>query len=242
MTSRVNIPILMYHSIEKMPKSVLMRSMHVPPNRFNFQMWLLKILGYKGLSIKEIKPFLDGEKQGKVVGITFDDGYKNNLKNAAPILRKYGFSATCYIVSDCIGSFNSWDFDKGLPKLPLMDKSDIQKWLESGMDIGAHSKSHIDLTQINQKDLIKEINSCKEDLEKLFDVEVTDFCFPYGRFNEFVCKQTEIAKFITATTMNRGKAQFDSSKFMLPRIPINHHTLPHLFLTKILTNYELGKK
>ena len=59
------IPILMYHSIEAMPKSTVMRSLHVPPKRFRFQMWLLNMLGYKGLSMRELTPYLEGEKQEK---------------------------------------------------------------------------------------------------------------------------------------------------------------------------------
>ena len=85
----IKIPILMYHSIESMPKTTVMRSLHVPPRRFDFQMRMLKMLGYQALSLKKLKPYLDGKKQGKVVGITFDDGYQNNLMNAAPILLKY---------------------------------------------------------------------------------------------------------------------------------------------------------
>ena len=133
--SEINIPILMYHSIENMPRSTIMRSLHVPPKRFQFQMWMLKFLGYKGLSMKALKPYLDGVKKGKVVGITFDDGYQNNLINAAPILLKYGFSATCYIVSERIGISNTWDIDKGIPRLPLMSKSEIRDWLKLGLDL-----------------------------------------------------------------------------------------------------------
>ena len=69
-----------------MPRSTIMRSLHVSPKRFKFQMWMLKILGYKGLSLKNLRPYLDGTKHGKVVGIPFDDGYKNYLINAAPVL------------------------------------------------------------------------------------------------------------------------------------------------------------
>ena len=74
------IPILMYHSIETMPKGNVMRGLHVPPKRFAFQMRLLKLFGYQGLSMNKLQPYLEGEKTGKVVGLTFDDGYKNNLK------------------------------------------------------------------------------------------------------------------------------------------------------------------
>ena len=236
--SNINIPILMYHSIESMPKTTVMRSLHVPPRRFEFQMWMLKVLGYEALSLKKLKPYLDGNKYGKVVGITFDDGYQNNLINAAPVLRKYNFSATCYLVSDSVGSSNTWDLDKGITQRPLMTENEIYEWLNLGMDIGAHTKTHVDLTCVSEKKAQKEINDCKTDLENLFKVSVTDFCYPFGRFNESVCNMTKDSGYLSATTMFRGRANSQSDRYMLPRIPINHRTLPHLFLAKILTKYE----
>lgn len=234
----ISIPILMYHSIESMPKSTVMRSLHVPPRRFKFQMWMLKILGYQGLSIRELKPYLDGDKNGKVVGITFDDGYQNILLNAAPILKKYNFSATCYIVSENIGLSNTWDDDKGITQRPLMDTNEIKEWLNLGMDIGAHTKTHIDLTSTSMEEAQKEISDCKSTLESLFSVPVLDFCYPFGRFNELICKIAKNSGYISATTMIRGRVGNESNRYMLPRIPINHRTLPHLFLAKILTKYE----
>ena len=236
--SNINIPILMYHSIEKMPKSTVMRSLHVPPKRFKFQMWLLNFFGYKGLSMRELKPYLDGKKIGKVVGITFDDGYQNNLINAAPVLNKYNYSATCYLVNHCIGASNTWDSDQGITQRPLMKVNEIQNWLDLGMDIGAHSQTHADLTIIDEQQAQKEINGCKTELEKLFNMSIVDFCYPFGCFNESVCKITNNAGYSTATTMIRGRANPQSNKLQLPRIPITHHTLPHLFLAKILTKYE----
>jgi len=232
------IPILMYHSVESMPKSTVMRSLHVPPKRFNIQMWLLHILGYKGLSMRELEPYLDGKKDGKVVGITFDDGYQNNLINAAPILKKYNFSATCYLVSQRIGTSNLWDLDKGITQRPLMTQSEIKEWLSLGLDIGAHSLTHPILEELSLDESKDEILSCKNDLEQIFKVSIKDFCYPFGRFNEVIRNLTKDAGYRTATTMIRGRATPQSNKLMLPRIPINHHTLPHLFLAKILTLYE----
>ena len=228
----------MYHSIELMPKSTIMRNLHVPPKRFAFQMWLLKILGYKALSLRKLKPYLDGDKKGKVVGLTFDDGYQNNLINAAPILLKYNFSATCYIVSNCIGSSNTWDLSKGITQRPLMNINEIHEWLNLGMDIGAHTKTHVDLTIASEKIAHKEINDCKEDLERIFKVSVTDFCYPFGRFNNLLVKSVKKSGYSSATTMLRGRVNSQTVLHRLPRIPINHRTLPHLFLAKILTRYE----
>jgi peptidoglycan/xylan/chitin deacetylase (PgdA/CDA1 family) len=235
---KIKIPILMYHSIESMPKSTVMRSLHVPPNRFKFQMWLLKKLGYQALSLKKLKPYLEGDKHGKVVGVTFDDGYQNNLVNAAPILAKYNFSATCYLVSKSIGSFNTWDLDKGITQRPLMTTSEIHEWLDLGMDIGAHTETHRDLTSISEKKALKEMQNCKVELESSFNVPVNDFCYPFGLFNESIYNMAKDSGYHSATTMLRGRAHLDSNIHMLPRVPINHRTMPYLFLAKILTSYE----
>ena len=232
------IPILMYHSIEAMPKSTVMRSLHVSPKRFGIQMWLLNMLGYKGLSMRELTPYLEGEKTGKVVGITFDDGYQNNLINAAPILKKYNFSATCYLVSQRIGTSNTWDLDKGITQRPLMTQSEIQEWLNLGLDIGAHTQTHPLLEELSEQQSQEEIFNCKADLEQMFKVSIKDFCYPFGRFNESLVNMIKEAGYSTATTMSRGRATPQSNKLTLPRMPITHHTLPHLFLAKILTKYE----
>ena len=71
-----------------------------------------------------------------------------------------------------------------------------------------------------------------------FKISVDDFCYPFGRFNESVCNITRNAGYASATTMIRGKVNPKSNNFQLPRIPITHHTLPHLFLMKILSKYE----
>jgi peptidoglycan/xylan/chitin deacetylase (PgdA/CDA1 family) len=232
------IPILMYHSIAIKPKSTVMRSLHVSPKRFRFQMKLLNFLGYKGLSMSELTPYLEGKKNGKVVGITFDDGYQNNLINAAPILKKYNFSATCYLVSKRIGTFNIWDQDKGIAHNSLMTQSEIQEWLNLGLDIGAHSQTHPILEELSMQQSREEIFTCKNDLEQMFKVTIKDFCYPFGRFNEAIVSMVRDAGYETATTMRRGRASTQSSKLKLPRMPVTHHTLPLLFLAKILTNYE----
>ena len=68
--------------------------------------------------------------------------------------------------------------------------------------------------------------------------KVTDFCYLFGRFNESVCNMTKDSGYLSAVSMIRGRVNSKSNRFMLPRIPINHRTLPHLFLAKILTKYE----
>ena len=101
------IPILTYHQIAEVPaRGAPMRSLYVSPAAFALQMRTLSSLGYQGLSMTSLMPYLRGEKTGKVVGITFDDGYANNLENAAEVLKKFNFSSTCYVVSELLGKTN----------------------------------------------------------------------------------------------------------------------------------------
>ena len=90
------IPILTYHQIAQAPElGAPMRSLYVSPFAFALQMHTLSLLGYQGLSMTALMPYIRREKTGKVVGITFDDGYLNNLENAARVLKKFNFSSTC---------------------------------------------------------------------------------------------------------------------------------------------------
>src|SRR5699024_6830482 len=99
------IPILMYHNIAPVPPDIeRQRSLYVPPRLFARQMGMLRMLGYRGLSMTDALPYLRGERRGRVAVITLDDGYEDNLHNALPVLQRNGFSATCYAVSDTLGS------------------------------------------------------------------------------------------------------------------------------------------
>ena len=75
----MNIPILMYHQIDETPaRGTPLRGLVVHPKSFAWQMLMLRAFGFCGLSMRDLEPYLSGEKQGRVVGITFDDGYENN--------------------------------------------------------------------------------------------------------------------------------------------------------------------
>lgn len=228
----------MYHSITSMPKGTVMRSLHVPPKLFKFQMWLLKIMGYRGLSMSKLQPYLTGEKTGKVVGITFDDGFKNNLVQALPILKKFNHSATCYIISQKIGGINDWDLDKGVDKNPLMSQQEVKQWIDQGMEIGSHTQNHVRLAECDTKVAEKEILQSRVELEAQFDCTIKHFCYPYGSFNNDTASLVQSAGYQTATTVKRGRAKLGDNLFSLPRVPITHRTFVHLFLMKILGSYE----
>lgn len=227
----------MYHSIQNVSKTEIMRSLHVKPHAFALQMWILKALGFRGCSVSEVVAAFNNNSSEKLVGITFDDGYENFYHNALPILRKFKFSATVYCLSDLIGKDNEWDRDAGISRNPLMNGKQISICLQEGIEVGCHSATHKSLTTPSC-DLAQEIIAAKTTLENRFDTSVSTFCYPYGHFDEQVVEATRKAGFNSATTMTRSRATALDNHLLLPRIPITWHTLPHLFLTKIMTSYE----
>ncbi|MEY4910673.1 MAG: hypothetical protein RL761_336, partial [Pseudomonadota bacterium] len=145
------ISILVYHQIAEAPKKgAPFRGLYVSPAAFARQMALLKLLGYQGLSMTDLQPYLRGDKQGKVVGITFDDGYLNNLTNALPALQKQGFTSTCYVVDGLLGQTNVWDKSIGIAQTPLMSVEQLLQWQASGQEVGAHTQEHVDLMTVSE--------------------------------------------------------------------------------------------
>jgi peptidoglycan/xylan/chitin deacetylase (PgdA/CDA1 family) len=234
-----HIPILMYHQIDTRPaRGAMMRGLVVSPPSFNRQMALLKALGYQGLSMSALMPYLRGEKQGKVCGITFDDGYLNNLEYALPTLQRYGFSATCYLVSGHLGGTNSWDHAKGIAPKPLMQASYAREWVASGQEVGAHTRTHADLTQLTEAQSLYEIAVCKHELEDATGAAVTQFCYPYGHYTASHVAQVQEAGYAGATTTARARATVRDALWELPRVPVMGSVWLPQFWRKVATAYE----
>jgi len=243
MTSGHSIPILTYHHTEQAPpKGFAMRSLWVSPSSFATQMQWLSRLGYTGLAMSELLPYLRGEKKGKVVGITLDDGYQSNFLHALPILKNLGFSATCYVVSGKLGQHNEWDEALGIAQATLMGVEDMRTWVDAGMEVGSHTCSHADLNQLSLAEAGHELLQSKSDLENLLQKPVTQFCYPYGHFSSEHESLVSQSGYVAATTTHRGRACATDRMTALPRVPVVRSTYSLQFLLKVLTRYEDSKR
>ena len=219
-----------------------MRGLVVSPRSFSRQMMALHLIGYRGLSMSDLDPYLRGDKSGKVFGITFDDGYENNLRNALPVLKRYGFTSTCYVVADMVGQRNSWDIGRGVPQVPLMTAQQLQSWVDAGQELGSHTLSHALLTELDEMHQSIEITQSRERLELLVkQVQgVRHFCYPYGGFYPVSVSCVRRAGYATATTTVRGRVCVAESgdMLLLPRVLVSRTTTWMQLLVKCLTAYE----
>lgn len=236
------IPILMYHQVDaEPPKGSPMRGLVVSPKTFALQMAALNFLGYQGKSMGDLLPYLNGTKRGKVFGITFDDGYENNLRCALPVLKRYGFTSTCYIVANQVGKTNDWDAGRGVIQVPLMTATELQTWVAAGQEVGSHTMNHANLADLSDAEQVMEIAQSKialEDMVKQTD-GVQHFCYPYGGLNDAAVKTVKAAGYLTATTTVRGRAAVgQSDDLLLPRVLVSRTTTWMQLLLKCLSRYE----
>jgi len=169
--------VLMYHSVAAGDLDPF--RITVSPQRFARQMRLLHRLGIRGASVRELLDGIGSAGRGPRVGLTFDDGYQDFLTGALPVLTRYGFTATVFVVAGALGGDNHWDQPAG-PRKPLLTARQVRAVTEAGMEIGSHGLRHTRLPSLPGPQLRREVEHSRQLLAQLTGREVTGFCYPYG--------------------------------------------------------------
>ncbi|MDA8326867.1 MAG: polysaccharide deacetylase family protein [Nitrospiraceae bacterium] len=226
-----------------------MRGLYVRARMFRFQMFYLRAAGFKVVSLKEILDFIRNGKTedasrkppGRLISLTFDDGYMDFYENAWPILRKYGYPSTVFLVPGLAGHVNAWDTERLRTKKKLLDWEKVKKLAEGGVTFGAHTNTHPRLTMIPAAQISDEILGSKRAIEEKLGRPVEFFCYPYGDYNGDVLREVREAGFLGATTVKRGFTFKGDDPFELKRVPVWLNTWPLSFIYKLHSDYETRK-
>jgi peptidoglycan/xylan/chitin deacetylase (PgdA/CDA1 family) len=232
------IPILMYHNVSAHPPGSKLPSLHVRPGQLARHFALLRVLGFRGISISESMPFLTGERSGRVAVLTFDDGYVDNLENALPVLQRFGFSATCYVPSALIGRHNEWDAGWLGARKPIMDRAQLRAWCAAGMEVGAHTRTHPHLPACSDAEVRDEVMASRKELEDAVGLPVEHFCYPYGEYDRRALEAAREAGYTTATSTRRGRARPGDDPHQLRRVLVRGTEGMHKLVAKLVSGYE----
>lgn len=158
------------------------------PDEFQRQVAWLADHGYVGISPLDWTAWVYKHRPlpEKPVLITFDDGYAGVGTYALPVLERHGFCATVFIVTQRIGSTNTWDQALGYPEIPLMSAEEIASWAARGFEFGCHTRTHPNLTSISEADIQNEVVGSRDDLAAIMNCPPATFAYPWGSFNEAV--------------------------------------------------------
>ena len=241
----------MYHSIGVPPKGAKLRSLYVTPRMFRFQMWYLKRAGFQVVPLKDIVDFSNGgeapgesgksQNKKRLISLTFDDGFLDFFENAFPVLKKYGYPATVFVVSGLAGRENLWDAGALGVRKKLMDWEKIRYLKENGITIGAHTQTHPKLSSLSPDDIKKEVHGSRAGIKERLGVEAEFFCYPYGDFNDAAVREVKKAGFLGAVSVGRGFVCRGDDPFALKRIPVRLNTWPLSFIYKLHSDYEIKK-
>ena len=211
------IPVLNYHQVE--PKDG--NPLTLWPEQFEAQMEYLAAEGYTTITIDEMMDALENGSSlpEKSVIITFDDGYADNYEYAYPILKKYGFKATIFLI---------YDFTNTYPNYLTWDQ--VAEMKDSGLiHFESHTMTHANLAELTSVDELRhEIADSHDLLSEKIGYDMHYIAYPGGRVNEEIERITSAAGYRGGFTVHYGLSTPAEGRYQMDRIPIfgaNMHTL-----------------
>ncbi len=209
------IPILLYHDLESFEcqnekNDVAARDTVVSAGAFKKQLQFLKESGFQTVSLEDYigNRYQSGRLSQKSIVITFDDGHTSNFQIALPLLKKFGFKASFFAITERIG--NEWH----------LNSEQIAEMAECGMEFGSHSHTHRFLPLLPLSDLEKELRSSKNALGKIIGKPVNAFAYPGGHYNRQVLNAVYSAGYSIGCSCLQGLNDSKTNPLLLKRLEI----------------------
>lgn len=214
------VPVLMYHYLTDDLEGTRLPKLRVRPGAFEKQLDYLVRRGYRTIGLKDYHDHLSkgSPLPERPVIVTFDDGEKGSLQWAQKALSQRGFRAVVFVVSDRVGRNNAWDRPKNEPELEMMDWDGLKALQQAGWEIESHTRTHADLTGLDDGALADELAVSKATIEDRLGTPVTGIAYPYGSADERVRRAARKAGYELGLTTRHGKNEPQDDPFALKRL------------------------
>lgn len=215
------VPVLGYHSISDEWRDGT-RRWSVSPRDFDEQMALIRDRGHTTLTVSQYAAVLRKEAPlpPRPVLITFDDGFADLVETALPILRRYGLTATAYVISSRVGGPPSPGGD------PMLDWDGLRELSAHGVEIGSHSRTHTCLDCLRPAELDAEVGRSRRELEDGLQAAVSSFAYPYGYYSPTVRRAVVEAGYSSACAVKNALSHAEDDVFAIARVLIERDTGP----------------
>jgi peptidoglycan/xylan/chitin deacetylase (PgdA/CDA1 family) len=219
-----SLAILMYHKVDQLLPGTRHPGNYVLPEAFDEQLAELKRWNYQSITIEQWIAYKEkrAELPRRPIIITFDDGYRSTYHTAWPVLQRYGFSATIFLVASLLGKTNVWDVDER--QEPLLDESEIREMQSGGINFGSHTQSHRALTRLPLEEAARELADSRQSLESLLETPVTALCYPFAKQNRAIRSLARKAGYCGAVIGRGGTNRVWTDQYALRRIKVDTAT------------------
>ncbi len=173
------IPILLYHWFRTGPEPAASARYAIPPERFEAQLRWLRAVGYTGLPLDAL---LGADPLPATPAVlTFDAGTADFYTYGAPLLEKYRFPATLFLVAGRVGGELDWD--PAMPRRPLLTWAQIKELQGRGFTFGSHTFSHPRLSRLGLEPIERELTLSRNHLANHLGHLPRWLAYPYGDYD-----------------------------------------------------------
>lgn len=209
------LPILAYRRISPDGLEV------ITPQVFEQHLQYLKQHGYYSASWQDWQKAKQARTPlpGKAVLMTFDGGYLDFLQYAWPLLKRFDFTATVFLVAESIGKTNSWEKAE-FEEVQLMGWPEIWQLRDAGIEFGSLSATHQPLTALSPAEIVREGAKSRAILEQGLEKSVKCFAYPYGDFDPIVAHLIGATGYTFGVSYTLSFSSFDDALLSLPRLQV----------------------
>jgi peptidoglycan/xylan/chitin deacetylase (PgdA/CDA1 family) len=199
--------ILCYHGVGTRSARIDPGFLRVTPTALRAQLRLLEDAGFEFVTVAEFAERADGrEPPPGLIALSFDDGMDDNHSILLPILRELGLPATVYVATGLMGKPNPWLAEDSGAR--MMNTYELRDLAAAGVEIGAHTVTHPDLSLLGFEACLREARESKRALEELLGAPVRTFAYPFCRYSPAAVAAVREAGFDAAVTCE-GRGTWD---------------------------------
>lgn len=220
---QTGLRILLYHSVGGRVSNLY--GISVATAAFERQMQILSTMENIRIVKLESDQLATSDYQ---IAATFDDGYKDNLQVAAPILTKFNIPFTVFVTASFIGS--------GLDYLTARELRELAQL--PGVTIGSHGLTHCRLADCNDEVLWRELAESRRLLQDMIGKNVTTISYPHGSVDSRVRDAADRAGYVTGATSRFGINRANQDRLRLHRCEIVSQDAPRVFMQKLNGHWD----
>jgi peptidoglycan/xylan/chitin deacetylase (PgdA/CDA1 family) len=202
----IPVAVLMYHEIRKGPNTLFL-----PAPELADHLEALGQAGYVGITLEQLYQAYSGGAKLPLhpVVLTFDDGYASFYTNAFPLLQRYGYPGTLFVITGNVGKpeFVTWD--------------QVRELAAAGIEMGGHTVNHPDLSKLDANRQAFELTESQRVLAEQSGRPVRFFAYPSGRYNDRTLALAKQAGYVGAVTTLPGLAEPGQDVLQWHRIRVN---------------------
>jgi len=227
--------VLCYHAIEDQSGDLVLAPYGVPPDLFADQLAALTRRGFSFITPGQLATYLasNGPLPRRPVLLTFDDGYESLLDLARNVLEPRGIPALTFAVTGMASATNEWDQAYGSGQVKLLAPEQLRDLAALGVEVGSHSRSHIEMPLLDASKQLEEAAGSADDLVAQGLPRPRFFAYPFTFADDASKCAVRQAGYCAAFGGRVGWITRDSDRFALPRVMILASDRGWRFRTKV---------